>query len=430
VTPARLRALTVPLERVAPVAFGADGIVFAGPTLALGGEGAALEIALPEGLSDPVALEAVHEQLRDIELEDHVGTRGTGPLALGAFPFERGGGATLRVPARIVGTDGEGHSWLTVIDASPTSAMVEEFTARVRHAAPTHTPGRQPVLVGIEPLPEGRAYAKAVAHALVALDAHELDKVVLARCIDACFDADLPIGDIVERLYRGEPHCTTFSIPTPDGRFIGASPELLVERTGTTVRCQPLAGTIGLDGAARDDELATARLLASAKDNDEHHFVVADIAERLAPLCDVVAIPDAPSIVRLATIAHLATTLEGTLTTRPDGTTPDALALLAALHPTPAVGGVPLARSLSLIEELEAAPRRQWAGPVGWTDARGDGQWVIGIRSATIRGASATLHAGAGIVRGSDPDAELAETTLKFAGVLEALSQGASSLLR
>jgi len=163
---------------------------------------------------------------------------------------------------------------------------------------PTHTPGRQPVLVGIEPLPEGRAYAKAVAHALVALDAHELDKVVLARCIDACFDADLPIATSSSACTGGT---ALHHVLHPHARwpFIGASPELLVERTGTTVRCQPLAGTIGLDGAARDDELATARLLASAKDNDEHHFVVADIAERLAPLCDVVAIPDAPSIVRL-----------------------------------------------------------------------------------------------------------------------------------
>jgi isochorismate synthase len=210
--------------------------------------------------------------------------------------------------------------------------------------------------------------------------------------------------------------------------FVGASPELLVARRGTTVRCHPLAGTAGLTGHADDDRRSADDLLASQKNQREHRLVVDAIADELRGRCSTLSVPDTASLELLRSVAHLGTVIEGTLAGA-DTAVPTALDLLAALHPTPAVGGTPRPQALELIERLEAVDRGRWAGPVGYIDAAGDGEWMIGIRSAAIRPDGTRLCAGAGIVAGSDPASELAETTVKLRPVLQAIYPGAGDLL-
>ena len=152
--------------------------------------------------------------------------------------------------------------------------------------------------------------------------------------------------------------------------------------------------------------------------------MVEAIRDALDPGCDRLDVPDAPELVHLHTITHLGTSIRGTLRRGEDGEVPSVLALVALLHPTPAVGGVPRRAALDLIDRLEEGPRGPYAGAVGWMDGAGDGRWVVGIRAMTVAGATATLSAGVGIVAGSRPDVERRETDLKFAAVLDALAPG------
>jgi len=227
---------------------------------------------------------------------------------------------------------------------------------------------------------------------------------------------------LLRRWHRLEPACSVFSMPTPTGRLVGASPELLVEREGRRVRSRPLAGTT--DRAGESNGILPRELLASSKDSAEHRMVVEAIGEALAPLCVTLDLPSRPDLVHLHNLTHLGTSVTGTLVRRPDGGVPSALELLAALHPTPAVGGVPRDRALDLIERLEPEPRGHYAGPVGYVDARGDGCWMLGIRAVTVHGADARLVAGVGVVEGSEPRTERVETVLKLTAVFDALAPG------
>jgi isochorismate synthase EntC len=190
-----------------------------------------------------------------------------------------------------------------------------------------------------------------------------------------------------------------------------------------------LAGTIARGDTARADADAQGRLAASAKDQAEHRYVVDGIAEVLRPLCDTLSVPSAPSLVTFRAVAHLGTRIEGHL--KGDDPTP-VLDLLGRLHPTPAVGGTPRDLALRTIAEAEPVPRGHWAGPVGWADGRGDGEWMIGIRSARLHpdDETITLHAGSGLVADSDPAAEADEVNVKLTSVLESLVPGGSVHLR
>ncbi|HEY5096594.1 MAG TPA: chorismate-binding protein, partial [Acidimicrobiales bacterium] len=225
---------------------------------------------------------------------------------------------------------------------------------------------------------------------------------------------------LLRRWHQMEPTCSVFSMPTPHGQLVGASPELLVERSGLGVRSRPLAGTTDRAG----ESVLPRELLASTKDSAEHRMVVEAIGEALAPLCSELDVPARPDLVHLHNITHLGTSVAGTLRPGPDGSAPTALALVAALHPTPAVGGVPRLRALDLISRLEPEARGYYAGAVGYIDGRGDGRWVIGIRAMTVNGAEARLTAGVGVVAGSDPRTELAETSLKLTAAFDALAPG------
>ena len=440
--PSTLRAVTVPLDGGAdldPLAIaGEEGYLFAGPSLTLAGRGAAAVLPLAGGLQDVAGLRDAEQWLAAVPSEDRVGLPGTGVVAQGALPFERAEPSSLVVPRLTFGRDETtGRAWATVVAPAgdPRSAIdprsLRGRLARLAGGDPIGAGGRPGLPAGTEltemvALPEPEDYMAAVAAAVEAIAGSRLRKVVLARQLSLRFASPVRLSGVLGRLHEREPACTAFSHPVGRGRFVGASPELLVSRRDGLVRCHPLAGTVALVGDAAIDQAATEQLLASAKDRVEHQLVVDDIARALRATGVEVEGPGRPSIVRLRSVAHLATRVVGSLGA---GAPPGVLELLAALHPTPAVGGVPRSEALAMIAALEASPRQHWAGPVGWTDGSGNGDWMIAIRSALVTGPTARLWAGAGIVAGSDPAAELAETTVKFLPVIDAFLPGASGAL-
>jgi menaquinone-specific isochorismate synthase len=261
-----------------------------------------------------------------------------------------------------------------------------------------------------------------VAEALRVIGRGDVAKVVLSRQVDVTMGHAIVVADLLRRWHHLEQNCTVFSVPTPDGQFVGASPELLVERSGLEFRSRPLAGTTRRSGS--DGGGSHGALLESRKDGNEHRLVVEEIDHALRPISSRLSVPDHPDLVHLHTITHLGTAITGTLAQAADGSAPTALDLVSVLHPTPAVGGVPAGTALPLIERLEPHARGRFAGPVGFVDGRGDGTWMLGIRSMSVRGAFARLTAGVGIVEGSDPESELLETNLKLSAVFDALAPG------
>ncbi len=456
--PRSLRALTVELPPGGPADVDAmvarSEVCFADEHLALGGQGTAAVLPLPGGLADATALDRAGAWLAALPHRSPPahGRPGRWPVpavtALGALAFERSSPGHLVVPELLVRIADDGRRWATAVATGPQQPDPAEVAERAGSLlAPAPPPAASTVtLVGLSERPSGADYRAAVARALELADGGALAKVVLARTVAARFSDRVTPAAAVRRLRAGEPSCTVFSFPmgtgpgVPGGEgdavacFLGASPELLVRRVGAAVESHPLAGTASLDDEADDEDQpaqsrAAERLLASAKDRAEHRLVVDAVAASLRSRCTELSVPAGPSVVRLGSVAHLGTALRGTLRAGPGGDVPSVLALVADLHPTPAVGGVPRREALACIARLEASPRGHWAGPVGWVDGSGDGQWMLGIRSATVEGAAASLTAGAGIVAGSDPEAELRETTVKLAPVFEALAPGAARLL-
>ena len=260
---------------------------------------------------------------------------------------------------------------------------------------------------------ERRDWCDMVAAASAAVAAGRLSKVVLARAVTVLADQALRPSEIVRRLMSSHPSCMVFSV---DG-FVGASPELLLERVGMSVRSRPLAGTTPRAGSGDGDDEMVPRLMSSSKERQEHRLVVDAVAAALAPYCDDLTVPDVPGVIPFGTLAHLGTLITGRL----HHPWPTALDLVGAIHPSPAVGGTPTDAALEYIAAVEGLDRGRYAGPVGWVDAEGDGCWAVGIRSAHIDGRRARLLAGVGVVAGSDPLTELAESDLKLQPMLAAI---------
>ncbi len=334
------------------------------------------------------------ELLGEIDHDDEVGSAGSGPVAVGALPFSATDDLSLLLPARIVGRNPDGRGWVTELGAT---------------ARPPGLRGRPPERFEVVPTTTPTAWASAVDAALDAIHEGRLEKVVLARAVEITADRPFLRRKVLSRLRAQQPGCCVYA----DGDFLGATPELLVRRTAAAVSSRPMAGSAGAD-----DPVGLERLAASAKDAREHRPVVDAILATLTPWCQDLSADDEPVVASFATIAHLATRIEGTLR----DPAPDALSLARALHPTPAVGGVPLHAALDAIDRLEDAPRGRYAGPVGWVDSRGDGEWGVALRGATVQGNTAMLHAGAGIVDGSVAEAEWRETEAKLAPMLRALT--------
>jgi menaquinone-specific isochorismate synthase len=369
----------------------------------LAGWGEAVRVTLPAGDDRFTAGEKWLRSVFDAaDVDDRVRVRGSGPVAFGTFTFDASSdGSVLIVPRTVLGRDGRGRAWLTTI------------TERGEVPAPWPPPADPGLTApaGIQwhdgSLP-GPRWEQAVAEAVAAIRAGCLRKVVLARDVFATAEGPIDARVLLRRLAGRYPDCFTFAC---DG-MVGATPELLIRQTGRQVSALVLAGTTPRGGDPAEDQALGAELLASAKNTEEHAYAVASMREALQPLCDELDSQPRPALIKLPNLQHLGTWVRGTLAA--DGTPRSALGLAAAVHPTAAVCGTPTGVALELIRELEHMDRERYAGPVGWVDADGNGEWGIALRCAQVSGRTARLFAGCGIVAGSDPAAELAEAGTKF----------------
>ncbi|WP_337819799.1 isochorismate synthase [Amycolatopsis sp. A1MSW2902] len=273
------------------------------------------------------------------------------------------------------------------------------------------------------PQPAPEVYAESVRRAVDLIGDGELRKVVLARALDLVGGQGVSVRKLLRNLVVADPAAHAFAVdvsapgdPAPR-TLVGASPELLVSRKGNVVTANPLAGSRRRTGDPAQDAQAIADLRVSEKDLNEHALVAAQVAEVLGRYCTELDVPGEPEVIGTPTMWHLSTRITGRVGA--DG--PSSLELAEALHPTPAVCGVPVDLARDTIARLEPEDRGYYAGLVGWTDLAGDGEWVVTIRCAEVSDKTARLFAGAGVVAGSDPAAELAETSAKFGTLLRAL---------
>ncbi len=349
------------------------------------------------------------DQAHGAVVRDEVSLPGTGLVCFGSFAFANDpGDSVLVVPEVVVGRRGD-TAWVTTTSRAAISAPPRLAAASAPDAprGVTFTDGAL----------SGAAWEGVVADAVRRIGAGDLEKVVLARDLVATAAEDIDVRWPLRRLSESYPTCWTFHV---DGLF-GATPEMLVRRERGLVTSRVLAGTIRRTGDdARDLGLAAA-LARSSKDLEEHEYAVRSVAEALAPHCLSMNVPEAPFVLHLPNVMHLATDVAG-VAQDATGDASSSLALAEALHPSAAVGGTPTAAATALIEEIEQMPRGRYAGPVGWMDADGDGEWGIALRAAELDGAHVRLFAGCGIVASSAPDAELAEGQAKFVPVRDALT--------
>jgi menaquinone-specific isochorismate synthase len=261
-------------------------------------------------------------------------------------------------------------------------------------------------------------YPAAVRTALSRIADGEFNKIVLARTRSIRASAPLHPLKMLNGLRQRFPDCYAFSVANGKGQsFIGATPECLARVSRGVLETEALAGSAPRGTTAMEDAVHGGALLRSEKDRREQKLVLDSICRRLAPLGLTLEFPGDPALRKLANVQHLHTPVRATL--------PDAVRLLdviACLHPTPAVGGSPRNAAVARLRELEGFPRGLYAGALGWLNARGGGEFFVGLRSALVEGTSAKLFAGAGIVAGSSPEKELAETELKFRAIQEALT--------
>jgi menaquinone-specific isochorismate synthase len=359
------------------------------------GEVARLEIAGPDRFAHAAAWwESVCAGL-DIVPSD---VPGAGPVAFGSFGFDDDAVSVLVVPRVVLGRRG-GRTWLTTIGDGSTVTPADPVTAP---ASVAWSDGAV----------SAEQYTRTVAEAVRLIRAGEAQKIVLARDLVATADAPIDPRHLVSRLAEGFENCWTFAV---DG-LVGATPEMLLQRTGDTVRSRVLAGSAWRRSGHPDQAAVSAGLLVSGKNREEHAYAARSAAEALGPYCADLDVPAEPSVLGLSNVSHLCTDLVGRL-----AAPVSALELAGALHPTAAVGGTPTATAGELIRRIEGLDRGRYAGPVGWVDANGDGEWGIALRCAQLSGATARLYAGCGIVADSDPATELAEAHAKFVAVRDAL---------
>jgi menaquinone-specific isochorismate synthase len=386
---------------------GPDQLFWRGPDRSLVGHGIAARIPLDRaGRSDgAAAAQAALAELGDTG--EAAGAGGVPIVAFAALPFDPDAPGELVVPEVVLERRSDGTRRLTVLDGSSPDEALDRLTSPV--PSPPQPMGHELLSVLAPEL--WRDEIVAVVRDRIA--AGELDKAVLARELRLCTDRPIDVAALVSRLCDTHPAALVFAV---EG-FVGASPELLVSRHDDRVEAHPLAGTAPRRADPEADRRGAADLLASTKDQWEHRIVIEWFLDELLAFTSYVDAEPEPSIISLPNVHHLGTRIEGRLSSPPASV----LELVAALHPTPAVGGRPQATALAVIAETERADRGRYAGPVGWVDAEGNGAFAVGIRSAEIDGATARLFAGVGVVADSDPEAELAETRAKFGAMLGAI---------
>ncbi len=413
----RLVVRTEPVDELAPLIPRADprhpllwmrrgeGIVGLGETLRIETSGATR-------VDDAAAAWTELAALADID--DRVGLPGTGLVAFGAFAFadESASTSVLIVPELVLGRR-EGRAWVTRITLSTGDAEAADAAGAAPVEIPAPAPKRRVPRVAFEPgaVPPD-AYEAAVADAVRRIDAGQLEKVVLARQLVGELHEEDGLRATITRLAEDYPDTWVFAV---DG-LIGASPETLVRVDHGTVSARVLAGTTSRGAGEASDRERAATLAASPKDRAEHALAVASAVKRLAPHTRRLDTSPEPFTLQLPNLWHLATDLKGTLG---DGST--ALDLVRAVHPTAAVAGTPRRVALSVLAELEGFDRGRYAGPVGWVDGDGDGEWAIALRCAQVEpDGTVAAYAGCGIVHDSVPADELAETDMKFRPIVEA----------
>lgn len=401
---------------------------------ALGGLGSAAEVvSRGDGRFRDVASDCA-ELLRDAEIEAPSGLpAGAGPVWTGGFAFDADGGASppwsslppalMVLPELSLLRAGDG-CWLTLNAVVEGDADADDALARLRRRLEGL---RRDTLGPLDPAPTGSAsigaplppghYERAVAAAVERIKSGTLQKTVLAREVTVESATAHDPGPILGALREVFPSCFCFCVGTPDAAFIGASPELLIRRRGAVAATVALAGSTRRSADPSVDDHLGEQMLHSDKVREEHEIVARRIARSLRPHSVWVEAEGEPSVARVANIQHLATPIRAQL-----ADSRSAIELAGLLHPTPAVGGEPREAGVALIDELEEMDRGWYAGPVGWMDAAEDGEFCVALRSGLLRDRTAHLYAGCGIVAGSDPAGELAETEIKLEALLPLLT--------
>ena len=365
------------------------------------GESLRLEFTGPTRLADAAA--AWRSLVADAIVTDPIALPGSGLIALGSFAFSEHSAATsvLIVPAVVIGRRA-GHSWITRINAPNAPAPIPTSLG------PEYRVELEPGAMSTD------AFVAAVDAAIAEITAGGLRKVVLARDLVGRLPEGADLRRVLTYLALGYPDSFTYAV----NGLIGSSPETLVRVDRGSVTARVLAGTVGRGSDPDSDLAASVALATSTKDLDEHQYAIGSVLRSLAPHSSTLTTSETPFTLKLPNLWHLASDVEGTLS---DGAT--SLDLVAALHPTAAVAGSPTDAALDLIARLEPFDRGRYAGPVGWVDGNGDGEWAVALRCAHVSSTGRiTAYAGAGIVGESQAVKELAETKMKFRPIVEALS--------
>ena len=344
-----------------------------------------------------------HQQLETFSVSNAVHGSGTGPVLFTSFSFDRNEESIAVIPRIIVGKKGE-NSWITWI-GDGAQPLLPDNTPQY---AQQNFEWQQGTLTE-------QQWETRVAQAIARIDKGEIDKVVLARDLIATSENTIDVRSILNKLSENYPATWVFAV---DG-LIGATPELLLRLSRGMVTSRVLAGTIPKTGDDARDLALAGSLARSSKDLEEHEYAVRSVADALEPFCSSTNVPEAPFVLHLANVMHLATDVTGALLESKHHV--DAFALLKSLHPSAAVCGTPRNIAFDVIDEIEGMNRGRYAGPVGWIDARGDGELGIALRSGQVTDKEVRIFAGCGIVAGSDPAVELAESNAKFSAMRSAL---------
>ena len=347
-----------------------------------------------------------HAKLAKFIVSNDLHISGTGPIAFISAAFDSTEKSVVVIPKIVIGQR-NGKSWLTWIGDIPKPAIIEY----PKPEAPLNLSWEGGAL-------EPHAWEGIVAQAVARITAGELDKVVLARDLIAHSDLPFDARHIMIKLAERYSATWIFNI---DG-LIGATPELLLRLNKGLVTSRVLAGTIQRTGDDERDLALAGSLARSSKDLEEHNYAVKSVSESLMPFCSSTNIPESPFVLHLANVMHLATDVTGVIS---DSLTPaDLFALAGALHPSAAVCGTPRDIAKKVISDLEGMNRGRYAGPAGWIDSRGEGELGIALRCAQVNPNNQKqirLFAGCGIVAGSDPKKEFAESQAKLLPIREAL---------
>jgi menaquinone-specific isochorismate synthase len=345
-----------------------------------------------------------HQQLEKFAISDSVHLSGTGPVLFASFSFDPDEESVLVIPKIVVGMR-NGSSWITWIGDQPQPALQEEkemlADAEFNWGDGSLSPAE---------------WQLRVAKAIDEIEKTELEKVVLARDLIVNSHRPIDVRKILRNLGSEYPSTWIFAV---DG-LVGATPELLLRLSRGMVTSRVLAGTISKTGDDEKDLALAASLARSSKDLEEHEYAVRSVADALDPFCTSTNVPDSPFVLHLANVMHLATDVTGALIESKKSV--DAFTILEKLHPSAAVCGTPTNIAAQVIKRIEGMSRGRYAGPVGWLDARGDGELGIALRCGQIKDNEIQIYAGCGIVAGSNPEKELTESNAKFAPMRSALN--------